>query len=135
MTNKRTLTILTVLFLAVVPNLHATKCSNASLKGTYAYSAQGFTEVTPDISPASFVPWVQTGLIVYDGNGNILSGTFTVNTTTANGGPFRGTFTGPTPSTRGQSWSTLEMAPCSTLTLWFRARPNTPSSAPIPMCS
>jgi hypothetical protein len=94
MTNKRTFTILTVLFLAVVPNLHAAKCSNASLKGTYAYSAQGFTEVTPDISPAGFVPWAQTGVVEYDGNGNILSGTFTVNTTTANGGPVRGTFTG-----------------------------------------
>lgn len=94
MTKKRTFTILTVLFLVVVPNLHATKCSNASLKGAYAYSTQGFTEVTPDISPAGFVPWAQTGLIVYDGNGNILFGTFTVITTTANGGLVRGTFTG-----------------------------------------
>jgi hypothetical protein len=96
MTNKRTFTILTVLFLAVVPNLHATKCSNAFLKGTYAYSSQGFIQATPDISPAGFVPWIQTGVAVYDGHGNILSGTFTVTTTTANNpeGSFRGTLTG-----------------------------------------
>jgi hypothetical protein len=83
-----------VLLLAVAPNLHAANCSNASLKGVYGFSSQGFTEVTPDISPAGFVPWAETGLIVYDGHGNIPSGTFTVNTTTANGGIIRGTFTG-----------------------------------------
>ena len=85
---------LTVLLLAVAPNLHAAKCSNASLNGTYAYSTQGFAEVTPDISPAGFVPFAQTGLVMYDGKGNVTSGTFTDSTTTANGGSFRGTFTG-----------------------------------------
>ena len=94
MTNKRTITILTLLFLAVVPNLHASKCSNASLTGKYAYFFSGFTQVTADVSPAGFVPWAQSGLIVYDGKGNILSGTFTASTTTANGGLLRGTFTG-----------------------------------------
>jgi hypothetical protein len=85
---------LTVLLLAVAPNLHAAKCSNASLKGAYAFSSQGFTEVTPDISSAGFVPWAEAGLVVYDGHGNAPSGRFTVNTTTANGGNFQGTFTG-----------------------------------------
>ncbi len=94
MISKRIFAALTLLFLAVATNLNAAKCSNASLKGTYAYSSQGFVEVTPDVSSAGFVPWAQTGLIVYDGQGNITSGTFTVSTTTANGGPFRGTFTG-----------------------------------------
>jgi hypothetical protein len=82
------------LLLAAVANLHAAQCSNASLKGTYGFSSQGFTEVTPDISPAGFAPWAETGVIVYDGHGNIPSGSFTVNTATANGGPIRGTFTG-----------------------------------------
>ena len=86
--------VFSLLFFALAPNLHAARCSNASLKGTYAFSAQGFNEVTPDISPAGFVPFAQTGLIVYDGKGNIVSGTYTDTTTTANGGSFRGTFTG-----------------------------------------
>ena len=93
MISKRIFATLTLLFLAVAPSLHA-KCSNATLKGTYAYSSQGFTEVTSDISPAGFVPWGQTGLIVFDGKGSITSGTFTVATTTAAGGSQRGTFTG-----------------------------------------
>ena len=80
--------------LAVVPNLHAAKSSNASLKGAYAFSSQGFTEVTPDISSAGFVPWAEAGLVVYDGHGNVPSGRFTVNTTTAKGGSTQGTFTG-----------------------------------------
>jgi len=82
------------LLLAVAPNLHAAKCSNASLKGAYAFSSQGFTEVTPDISSAGFVPYAEAGLVVYDGHGSAPSGRFTVNTTTANGGSFQGTFTG-----------------------------------------
>lgn len=96
MTSKRTSMILTLLFLALAPHLYAARCSNASLRGTYAYSSQGFIQATPDTSPAGFVPWVQTGVAVYDGHGNILSGTFTVTTTTANNpeGSFRGTFTG-----------------------------------------
>ena len=94
MRTKRTLAFLTLLFVVVAPNLHAANCSNALVKGTYAYSAQGFAEVTPDISSAGFVPFAQTGLIVYDGEGNIISGTFTASTTTANGGSFRGIFTG-----------------------------------------
>ncbi len=85
---------LIVLLFAVAPNLHAAQCSNATLKGAYGFSSQGFAEVTPDISPAGFVPFAQTGLIMYDGKGNITSGTFTDSTTTANGGSFRGTFTG-----------------------------------------
>jgi hypothetical protein len=93
MISKRIFAALTVLFLAVAPNLHA-NCSNASLNGTYAYSSQGFTEVTPNISPAGFAPFAQTGLVVYDGHGNITSGTLTYSTTAANGGSFRGTFTG-----------------------------------------
>ena len=93
MITKRIFVTLTLLFLAVEPNLHA-KCSNATLKGTYAYTSQGFTEVTSDISPAGFVPSAQTGLIVFDGKGGITSGTFTVATTTADGGSQRGTFTG-----------------------------------------
>ena len=94
MTTERVFATITLLVLAMAPNLYAAHCSNASLKGTYAYSAQGFTEVTPDISPALFVPFAQTGLIVYDGNGTIISGTYTDSTTSANGGSFRGTFTG-----------------------------------------
>jgi hypothetical protein len=94
MISKTILAALTVFFLAGAPNLHAANCSNASLKGTYAYSSHGFTEVTPDINPTGFVPFAQTGLVVYDGHGTITSGTFTYSTTTANGGSFRGTFTG-----------------------------------------
>ena len=93
MINKRLFATLTLLFLAVAPNLHA-KCSNSTLKGTYAYSSQGFTEVTSDISPVGFVPSAQTGLIVFDGKGHVTFGTFTVATTTAGGGIQRGTFTG-----------------------------------------
>ena len=96
MISKRIFTTLSLLALAVVPDLHAARCSNASLNGAYAYSSQGFVQATPDISPAGFVPWAQTGVTVYDGHGNIRSGTFTVTTTTANNpeGSFRGTFTG-----------------------------------------
>jgi hypothetical protein len=94
MIGKKIFATLTLVSLVVAPNLHAAKCSNALLKGTYAYSSQGFTEVTPDISPAGFVPFAQTGLIAYDGKGSVVFGTFTDSTTTANGGSFRGTFTG-----------------------------------------
>ena len=80
--------------LTATSNLYAAHCSNASLNGTYAFSSQGFTEVTPDISSAGFAPFAQTGLVVNDGKGHFLSGTFTHSTTTANGGSFTGTFTG-----------------------------------------
>jgi len=94
MLTTRILPVFAVLSLAVAPDLYAAHCSNASLNGAYAYSAQGFGEVTPDISSAGFAPFAQTGLAVYDGKGHITSGTFTYSTTTANGGSFRGTFTG-----------------------------------------
>ena len=77
MTKRRIFTIVTLLVIAAAPNLYAAHCSNASLHGTYAYSSQGFAEVTPDINATGFVPWAQSGLIVYDGKGNITSGTFT----------------------------------------------------------
>jgi hypothetical protein len=80
--------------LTATSNLYATHCTVASLNGTYAYSGHGFTEVTPDVSSAGFAPFAQPGLVVYDGKGHILSGTFTYSTTTANAGSFRGTFTG-----------------------------------------
>jgi hypothetical protein len=86
--------VFAVFSLAAASDLYASHCSNASLHGTYAYSAQGFGEVTPDIGSAGFTPFAQTGLAVYDGNGHITSGTFTYSTTTANGGSSRGTFTG-----------------------------------------
>lgn len=94
MISKKSFAALTLLFLAVAPSLHAAKCSSASLNGTYAYSSQGFTEVTPDVSPAGFVPWAQTGLTVFDGRGGIPRGTFTAATTTAAGGVNHGTFAG-----------------------------------------
>ena len=94
MLSTKILPVFAVFSLAVAPDLYAAHCSNASLNGTYAYSGQGFGEVTPDISSAGFAPFVQTGLVVYDGNGHITSGTFTYSTTTANGGSVRGTFTG-----------------------------------------
>jgi hypothetical protein len=94
MLSPRILAVFAVFSLAVAPDLYAAHCSNASLNGTYAYSAQGFGEVTPDISSAGFAPFAQTGLIVYDGKGHITSGTLTYSTTSANGGGFRGTFTG-----------------------------------------
>ncbi len=93
MIRKRMFAALTLFFLAVAPSLHAA-CSNASLKGAYGFSSQGFTEVPANISPAGFVPFAITGLSAFDGNGNILSGTFTFATTTAAGGVSRGTFTG-----------------------------------------
>ena len=94
MLSPRTLAVFAVFSLAVAPDLYAAHCSNGSLNGTYSYSAQGFGEVTPDISSAGFAPFAQTGLIVYDGRGHITSGTLTYSTTSANGGSFRGTFTG-----------------------------------------
>jgi autotransporter adhesin len=45
---------------------------------------------------------------VYDGQGNIPSGTFTVNTTTTNGGSFQGTFTG-TCTVNGDCTGTLQI--------------------------
>ena len=50
--------------------------------------------MTPDISSAGFVPFAQTGLVVYDGKGHIVSGTNSFSSTTAGGGFSRGTFTG-----------------------------------------
>ena len=94
MFSPRISVVFTVLSITATPNLYAAHCSNTSLNGTYAYSTQGFAEVTPDVSAAGFVPFAQTGLIVYDGRGHISSGTFTYSTTAANGGSFRGTFTG-----------------------------------------
>jgi len=94
MLRTKILPVFAVFSLAVAPDLYAAHCSNASLSGTYAYSGQGFGEVTPEISSAGFAPFAQTGLAVYDGNGHITSGTFTYSTTTTNGGSVRGTFTG-----------------------------------------
>jgi hypothetical protein len=94
MLSPRILAVFTVFSLAAAPDLYAAHCSNASLNGTYAFSGQGFGEVTPDISSAGFAPFAQTGLAVYDGKGHLTSATFTYSTTTANGGSFRGTFTG-----------------------------------------
>lgn len=93
MLNRKILPLLAPLLLVPVPDLYA-HCSNASLNGTYAYWSQGFAEVTPDISPAGFVPFGQTGLEVFDGRGHVTSGTLTGSTTNANGGSFRATFTG-----------------------------------------
>jgi hypothetical protein len=90
----RILPVFVVFSLAAGPDLYAAHCSNASLNGTYAYSAHGFGEVTADISPAGFAPFAQTGLAVLDGKGHVISGTLTYSTTTANGGSFHGTFTG-----------------------------------------
>jgi hypothetical protein len=81
-------------FALAAPNLYASRCSNASLNGTYGYSSQGFVEVTPDINTTGFVPFAQSGIISYDGAGKLVAGTFTYSTTTANGGSFKGTFTG-----------------------------------------
>jgi hypothetical protein len=94
MLSPRILPVFAVFSLTVAPDLYAGHCSNASLNGTYAYSVQGFGEVTPDISSAGFAPFAQTGLAVYDGKGHITSATFTYSTTTANGASFRGTFSG-----------------------------------------
>ena len=93
MNTNRIAVSLTVLLLAVAPSLYAARCSNASLHGTYGYSSQGFASVTPDISPALFLPQAQTGLITFDGRGNH-SGTYTLNSTDPAGGVARGTFTG-----------------------------------------
>jgi len=94
MKTNRIAVVVTVLLLAVVPNLHAAACSNASLRGTFGYSSQGFIPVTSDISPALFLPQAQTGLITFDGKGIVTSGTYTINTTDPAGGVSRGTFTG-----------------------------------------
>ncbi len=94
MLSPKLLAVFAVFSLATAPDLYAAHCSNASLNGTYAYSGQGFGEVTPDVSSAGFAPFAQTGLAVDDGRGHITSGTFTYSTTTANGGSFHGTFTG-----------------------------------------
>jgi hypothetical protein len=94
MTLTTILSTLSLLSFAMVPNVYAAHCSNASLRGTYAFSAQGFTEVTHDVSPAGFVPFAEIGVIVYDGKGNVNSASFTASTTAANGGSFPGTFTG-----------------------------------------
>jgi hypothetical protein len=93
MNAKRITVGLIVLLLSVAPRLHAA-CSDASLHGTYGYSAQGFISISPGISPALFVPFAQSGLVTFDGKGNIPSGTFTINTTDPAGQVNRGTFTG-----------------------------------------
>ena len=69
MKTNRIAVVVTVLLLAVVPNLHAAACSNASLRGTFGYSSQRFIPVTSDISPALFLPQAQTGLITLNGKG------------------------------------------------------------------
>src|SRR3989475_5254945 len=84
---------LTAMLLAAAPNLHAA-CSNESVHGTYGYSSQGFVSVTPDISPALFLPQAQTGLVTFDGKGIVTSGTYTINSTDPTGEVGRGTFTG-----------------------------------------
>jgi len=94
MLSTKILPLFAVFSLAAAPDLYAAHCSNASLHGTYAFSGQGFGEVTSDISPTGLAPFAQTGLVVYDGKGHIISATFTYSTTTANGGSVRGTFTG-----------------------------------------
>jgi len=93
MKTNRIAVVVLVLLLAVAPNLHAA-CSNASLRGTFGYSSQGFVPVTADISPALFLPQAQTGLITFDGKGIVTAGTYTINTTDPSGGVGRGTFTG-----------------------------------------
>jgi hypothetical protein len=92
MNTNRIAVALAMLLLAVAPNLHAA-CSNASLHGTYGYSSQGFVSVTPDISPALFLPQAQTGVVTFDGRGSS-SGTYTISSTDPAGEVNRGTFTG-----------------------------------------
>lgn len=87
--------LVTILLIATgsVTHLFAA-CTQASLHGDYSYASQGFSEVPPEISPAEFVPWAQTGRISFDASGTISSGTFTAATLAAVGGVLRGTFTG-----------------------------------------
>ena len=87
--------LLTMLLIATgsVTRLFAA-CTEASLHGSYSYASQGFSEVPPEISPAGFVPWAQTGRISFDGSGTIPSGTFTAATLAAAGGVLRGIFAG-----------------------------------------
>jgi hypothetical protein len=102
MKTDRIAAALVVLLLAVAPNLYADdaaqdhhgSCSNTSLRGTYGYSSQGFVSITPDISPALFLPWVISGVATFDGKGKIASGAFTINSTDPAGQVNRGTFTG-----------------------------------------
>ena len=96
--NINRIAVALTMLLVFTANLHAsdrnTSCSNASLRGTYGYSSQGFSSVPPDISPALFLPEAQSGLVVYDGKGAITSGTYTLISTDPGGGVSRGTFTG-----------------------------------------
>jgi hypothetical protein len=96
MIHKRLFSTLAVLCLTLTANLHASECSLASLKGAYAFSSQGFVEVTPDVSAAGFVPWAEIGIEVFDGKGGIPFGTFSASTANAaggiNNGPFKGTY-------------------------------------------
>jgi hypothetical protein len=76
------------------PHLYAATCTNASLKGTSVISSSGFEEVSADKSPSSFVPFDILGVEVFDGKGNVSSGSISTSTTTLNGGPSHFTYTG-----------------------------------------
>jgi hypothetical protein len=78
----------TVLVLSVAPSAMADDkgCSNASLKGTFAYTVTGSTSLPPPLGG----PFGGVGRQTYDGNGHV-SGTQTVN---LNGNVLRQTYTG-----------------------------------------
>ena len=90
-----TIAAVTALALGIAPTARANDkgCSNASLRGTFAFTSTGF--ITPPAPPAALGPWVEVGTQNFDGkgtttytatasrNGNILqlsvTGTYTVN--------------------------------------------------------
>jgi hypothetical protein len=94
MAKHRNRVALAVLIFALAGNLYASRCTDESLKGKYAYSSQGFVEVTTDVSPSGFVPWAQIGTASFDGNGSISSGTFSAVSTSKGSGVNNGTFSG-----------------------------------------
>jgi hypothetical protein len=86
---KTTLVIATLSVLGMVPGAQAAEdklCSNASLKGTFAYTVTGSTSAPPPLGG----PFGGVGRQTFDGNGHV-SGTQTVN---VNGNVFRQTYTG-----------------------------------------
>jgi hypothetical protein len=94
MNPKRILLGVILFSLSVGSHLYAATCTNASLKGVYVISNSGFQEVTRDISPAGFVPFDLLGEEMFDGKGNLSSGSVSVSTTIPNGGPEHFTYTG-----------------------------------------
>ncbi len=78
---------------AFADNDNSPRCSNATLRGSYAFTAQGFTVAGSPVPPPLQGPFASLGTAVYDGRGGVvLTASATFNGLTQALPPVRGTY-------------------------------------------